>query len=168
MTYLAFPIIKNRYFNTAQDTIQNTKQSNSSAQVPDVTDTNAAQFDQQNTGIQSQQSSNTTQDSSHDTSPNPGTHGNSLTTIKPYQCDDKCVSFADDKKFLKYCQEVCGLSPIPIEKNAQCDIQNDLEKDYCLKNLGVNKKDLTVCEKIQDSGIKKTCKNRITEDLLGN
>jgi len=41
-----------------------------------------------------------------------------------------------------------------------------------LKDLGISKKDSGICEKISDSNIKATCKNRVLEDnideIMGN
>jgi len=91
----------------------------------------------------------------------------SLTEVSSKDCDNNCKNFTDSKE-LKYCQEVCGLVPIQEEskKNKGCDALKDLEKDYCLKDEAINAKDFKICEEIEDSGIQKTCQNRITEDIL--
>ncbi len=87
-----------------------------------------------------------------------------LPNIGAKDCDNECQNFKDNVKNLTYCQEVCGLS---LTKNdANCENKTSLEKDYCLKDLGIAKKDFKICDQIQDSEIKKTCKNRITEDII--
>jgi len=90
-----------------------------------------------------------------------------LTEVSSKDCDNNCKNFTDSEK-IKYCQEVCGFAPAKKEtpKKEGCDALSDLEKDYCLKDFAISKKDLTICEKIEDSGIQKTCRNRITEDIL--
>ena len=90
-----------------------------------------------------------------------------LTEVSSKDCDNNCKNFTNSKE-LKYCQEVCGLVPTQEEskKNKGCDTLTDLEKDYCLKDGAVNAKDFKICEEIEDTGIQKTCRNRITEDIL--
>lgn len=80
-------------------------------------------------------------------------------------CQNKCVQFKSDAENLRYCQNFCGLSPVN-KKTDSCDSLEGLEKDYCWKDLAINKKDFAACENIADSGIKKTCKNRVTEEVL--
>jgi hypothetical protein len=71
---------------------------------------------------------------------------------------------AMDLKLLEYCQQVCGISP--IKEVSGCDGKSNLEKDYCLKDLAVSKKDASICKQIADANIELTCKNRITQDIL--
>jgi len=88
-------------------------------------------------------------------------------TVLPKDCDDECLKFERDDEF-EYCKEVCGLSA--LEKKSEelnnCDSKSGLQKDYCLKDLGISKKDFKACDQITDEGVKKTCKNRITEDII--
>ncbi len=90
--------------------------------------------------------------------------GDEFLQISKQDCDNGCKEYTE-KEDLDYCKQVCGLSAIN-EKADGCDALEDLEKDYCLKDLAVSKKDLKICDEIEDSGIKKTCKNRVTEDIL--
>lgn len=83
-------------------------------------------------------------------------------SISPSDCDNECASFKEDK--LKYCQEVCGLSVQQSSNN--CNNKSNLEKDYCLKNDAIQNKDFKICDQISDSGVKKACKNRVTEDII--
>lgn len=89
---------------------------------------------------------------------------NEFLKITQKDCDNGCQDFSNEKENLKYCQERCGLSP----KQASSDCANlaDLEKDYCLKDLAVSKKDFAICDRIVDFGIRKSCKDRIAEDIL--
>lgn len=134
--YFAYPIVKSRYFE--KNNIQN---------QPEKTITN------QN---ESEEPGNKTQESTDQagTSPN----------ISARDCDKECEEFKDDEKNLKYCQEVCGFSPEKVEVN--CGDKSGLEKDYCFKSLAIQNKDFKICDQISDSGIKKACKNRISEDII--
>lgn len=80
-------------------------------------------------------------------------------------CQNKCIQFKSDAENFKYCQNFCGLNSTN-KKITSCDTLEDLEKDYCWKDLAINKKDFAACGNIKDSGIKKTCKNRVTEEVL--
>ncbi|MFA5994404.1 MAG: hypothetical protein WC823_05595 [Parcubacteria group bacterium] len=92
------------------------------------------------------------------------TTSNIKANITPVHCDNDCKAFANDLVLFAYCQEVCGISPIKTDAN--CDAKKDLEKDYCLKDLAITKTDSALCEGIIDDNIRKTCHNRIAEDLL--
>lgn len=91
-------------------------------------------------------------------------------TITPSDCDNECSEFKKDNE-LEYCKEVCGLAST-VEENTEKNVSNNcgsingLQKDYCLKELAVKNKDFKTCEVIVDSGVKKACKNRITEDII--
>ncbi|EKE20144.1 MAG: hypothetical protein ACD_8C00050G0007 [uncultured bacterium] len=89
-----------------------------------------------------------------------------LLDVSEKECNDQCKSFENDPEDLKYCREVCGLAlPNPIANG--CDaIEDDLEKDYCLKDLAIKKNEMKICDQIADSNIKKTCRNRILEDIV--
>lgn len=84
--------------------------------------------------------------------------------ISKQDCDNHCKEYTETED-LDYCKQVCGLSAVN-EKADGCDALEDLEKDYCLKDLAISKKDMKTCEKIEDNAIKKTCKKRVTEDIL--
>jgi hypothetical protein len=89
-----------------------------------------------------------------------------LLEIYPEDCRNGCKDFknSDEKK---YCLQICGLSEESKEPDDEdCTSLSGFEKDYCLKDLAVSKGDFAICEKIEDSGILKTCRNRIAEDIL--
>ncbi len=84
--------------------------------------------------------------------------------ITSQHCNSNCQAFANDLSLLEYCQEVCGISPV---KNVTiCDSKKGLQKDYCNKDLAINKKDASLCDKIQDANLKQACKNRISQDII--
>ncbi len=82
-------------------------------------------------------------------------------------CDNDCSRFRGNQENYKYCQEVCGDIPVS-KKNSEEDCTNltGLEMDYCLRDLAVSKQDTTICDKISDSKLKTTCRNRVAEELL--
>ena len=86
-------------------------------------------------------------------------------------CENECRSFVSSQEHYRYCRSFCGLSdeegvaksaPAPGSCAAKCGI----ESDYCHKDEAVAAKNLSKCEKITDSNIKKSCQARVTEDLL--
>ena len=82
--------------------------------------------------------------------------------ISNKDCDNRCKSYSDaDEK--KYCQEVCCLTKETVVSSS-CSGLEDLEKDYCFKNLAIEKKDASFCQKISDTKVKKLCQNRVFED----
>ncbi|OGI17711.1 MAG: hypothetical protein A3J63_02875 [Candidatus Moranbacteria bacterium RIFCSPHIGHO2_02_FULL_40_12b] len=84
--------------------------------------------------------------------------------ITKNDCDNKCENFKSDADELEYCREICGFT---AKKAAgSCGELEGLEKDYCLKDLAISEKDFKICEQIGDLGIKKSCKNRVTEEIL--
>ena len=95
--------------------------------------------------------------------------------ITPKDCDNECSRFKKDEE-QKYCEQVCGISDLydygdnedenNNEESHNCEKKSGLEKDYCLKDRAIEDGDMKICEEINDPAIKKTCANRITEDLL--
>lgn len=80
-------------------------------------------------------------------------------------CARECEPYQYDDKELTYCQNVCGIAET-TSTNADCEKLKDLSRDYCLKDQAIDKKDASICENISDTSVKKTCKNRIQEDVL--
>ena len=84
--------------------------------------------------------------------------------VTSQHCNSNCQAFKNDSSLLEYCQEVCGIS---LVKNVtSCDSKKGLQKDYCNKDLAINKKDASLCENIQDANLKQACKNRISQDII--
>lgn len=87
-------------------------------------------------------------------------------SITSEHCNTDCEAFKNNFQYLEYCQQVCGISPIKDISEADCDDKKDLEKDYCLKDLAIVKKNTSLCQSINDANIQQTCKNRIVQDVL--
>jgi len=102
------------------------------------------------------------------TSPENGASpGNVRPDITSADCDKNCDNFKDNPENLKYCQEVCGQARIvPKNSKEECANLAGLEKDYCLRDLAVTKKDAGICNEIADGKIKTVCKNRVAEEIL--
>jgi hypothetical protein len=157
----SFPILKNRYFNHSNVPVSNNQQSQPSS--------NPSQPSTANSSDNQSQTANPQTSAILETNPVAkqikNTPNNYFLHITPADCDSQCKPFIKNKKSLQYCQEVCGLIS-PIAPGDTCNNLKELDKDYCLKNLAISKKDMTICDQIQDLGIKKNCQNRIIEDML--
>lgn len=141
--YFGYPIIKNRYFNDKPKIIQNeTPAEETDFNIPEEKIDNEGEIKSDSIGI----------------------------TISPSDCNNECSNFKKENE-LEYCRHACGLSNFEQEdaknqSSTDCTVISGLQKDYCLKNLAIEKKDYKMCDQINDSGIKKTCKNRVTEDII--
>jgi hypothetical protein len=92
--------------------------------------------------------------------------------VNPSDCDSECSRFKKDDE-IDYCEQICGISDIYQQdyenddsETKNCDNQAGIHKDYCLKDKAIESKDFKICDQIQDAAIKKTCRNRITEELI--
>jgi hypothetical protein len=147
LVWYGYPVIKNRYFgnsNPSSESQNNIEKNNNASSTPATTEENKPS------------ENNTTQENQGPIQPAPA-------SVTSQDCDNECAGFSGDK--LEYCRQVCGLAT-PRETSGNCDNLNGINKDYCLKDLAISKKDFKICDEIQDSGIKKTCKNRVTEDIF--
>jgi len=95
---------------------------------------------------------------------NQSTGANAYAHITGEHCNTGCQAFANKLDFFEYCEQVCDISPVKDVSN--CDGKKDLQKDYCLKDLAIGKKDSLICGQISDTNVKKTCKNRILQDII--
>lgn len=95
--------------------------------------------------------------------------------INPSDCDNECSRFEEDSDEQQYCEQVCGISDLYIydggeekseDEATDCSGKTGIKKDYCIKDLAIENGDFKTCDEINDANIKKTCQNRITEDLL--
>ncbi len=84
-------------------------------------------------------------------------------TITREDCTNECTNLTNTSE-KAYCNQVCGFTSVPDDQN--CDELNNLEKDYCLRDYAIFEKDIKLCSEIQDAGIQKQCKNRISEDIM--
>lgn len=111
-------------------------------------------------------------------------------TVSSADCDKNCQKFTDQREKI-YCQKVCGLplddpdeevdypedseddefsdiNENESENQADCEKLVKIDRDACLKDKAIKDRDFNICDQISDSQIRKTCKNRITEDILNS
>jgi len=146
-----FPILHNRYVGSDDANVQTQQDANKEETTENKDgDEDSGQMPEQEVTEEDTEGLNTEDDS--------------FLEISKQDCDSHCKEYTETED-LDYCKQVCGLSAVS-EKADGCDALEDLEKDYCLKDLGISKKDLKICDQIEDNGVKKACKNRVTEDIL--
>ena len=174
-TYFTYPVIKNRYFNNspsvsiAPDSLESnlaTPQNPDNTTPPSNFNENSAEENAPASLEDSLSGKTTPIDPNAIVNINERGTKNSenLAHITTEHCTNNCNAFAMDFKLLEYCQQVCGL--VPVKDVSNCDGKKDLEKDYCLKDLAITKKDSKLCNNIKDANIKLTCQNRILEDTI--
>ncbi|TAK96920.1 hypothetical protein EPO05_00640 [Patescibacteria group bacterium] len=155
LIYWAYPIIKERYFTND--------------------DSSASQTDSQDESLPVEQSTSSTNvpGSGSETPTKKVEEVNQTVTpqkafehITTADCGNECSNFEPNTKNFEYCQEICGLASKTELPTNDCQNLSNLKKDYCLKDEAVAKKDFRLCDAISDTGVRQTCQNRITEDLL--
>lgn len=147
---------QNQSIQNVENVIQNETPDNSS--VSETTETTE--------NIDSNDNSDNSSDPHVNVNDKNPTSGEMLAHITTEHCDTECRAFANNLQFLEYCQQVCGI--VPIKTVSDCKDKKDLEKDYCLKDLAINKQDSSICKQIKDVNILQTCQNRIAQDIIEN
>ncbi|NTW27545.1 MAG: hypothetical protein HGA36_04430 [Candidatus Moranbacteria bacterium] len=164
LSIFAFPIIKSRYFPAEQTDMA---KETAPEIIPSVADETSG-VDSESTPVDDDQSDASESSASEEdldlTDEETIIEDNSFLEILPADCKNGCKDF-EETKDLQYCKQYCGLDDTPKPAKG-CDKFEGLERDYCLKDEAIEKKDGKTCNKIQDDGIKKSCFNRITEDIL--
>ncbi len=168
----SFPILKKRYFTPNPTSAPSPEQKNNNKKASNPTLNPSS--DNSNPSLTGTTASSTdavsdeSEDDS-DTEASKTTPDESFLDVTTKNCDNQCKDFSDPEDF-KYCQNVCGLIPMPKEeiiKTTKCElIEDSLEADYCFKNQALGKNDIKICKNILDISIKKTCTNRFLEDIL--
>lgn len=152
--------------NPTQETKQNSTTSDNSVNSPEVTDDLGSGNDKDNQATISP-ANDTINTEDEDAGEATADEKNNFLDVSKSDCNNNCKDFSDPED-RKYCVQVCGLEPIKKEtkKKKDCSDLQDLEKDYCFKDLAINKNDIKTCSEIEDTDIKKVCQNRITQNLL--
>ncbi len=164
LAFFIYPVIRDRYFAKTAVLIENNSSTSSSTSATS-TETPAVENPTAGENAISPTPPEEINQNSTENSAGSGTTGNIKANITPTHCTDDCKAFANDLVLFAYCQQVCGISPVKTNATS-CDAKKDLEKDYCLKDLAITKDDAALCKPIVDDNIRKTCRNRIAEDLL--
>jgi hypothetical protein len=149
LIWLGYPIIKQRYFtdDTQQPVKNELKNNHEKSSEPETT----TQPEQDSSTDSNEPSANQEQLPQNEGNPD---------------CDSECSSYVNNSQKLEYCRQVCGLVSIEKKNDASdCETLTGLKKDYCFKDLAVTKMDFRICDSITDKNIKKTCTNRVAEDI---
>lgn len=95
--------------------------------------------------------------------------------IEPSDCDNECSRFTSQSD-LNYCRQICNIplsnqpdsnqNSVSQPASGDCQSKTGLDKDYCLRDQAIANKNFDDCDQIADAGIKKTCQDRITQDIL--
>lgn len=85
--------------------------------------------------------------------------------ILPADCTNECTTFQASPDQYVYCQNVCGLSPDPSASTPKLT-DPKLSQDIDKKEAAIKEGNLSGCDTITDSTLRKTCQVRVTEDLL--
>lgn len=90
-----------------------------------------------------------------------------FTEVLSEDCMKECSTFQSLPDQYVYCRSVCGLPLTALENSSPVQpADSNLEKDLQQKNTAIKESDLSKCEAIKDTQLKKSCQVRVTEDLL--
>lgn len=81
-------------------------------------------------------------------------------------CSNDCQEHQGDQEKYDYCRTVCGFTIEDGVVKPPTSTDPELSQDYQKKDTAVNEKDIQKCQDINDENIKKTCRARVTEDML--
>ena len=150
--YFAYGVVKKRYMSPAKNAGTSSSATQNQA---------GSQTDNQNVD-QSGDNQVSTPSEVDNTAPT-----NGQPDVQSADCDNNCAQYKDNADNLKYCQEVCGITPVkPKNSEEDCANLSGLDKDSCWRDLAVSKKDFAICDKISDAKLQKVCRNRVTEEVL--
>jgi len=159
----AYPIFKDRYGNKAPESKLNANNNENKSLIDNFSELIGGS----NENTNANQNLNENQNSNTNSNANDNTVPPSRDQISSKDCSNHCSSYKNNADDYTYCQQVCGDASI-TKKNSitECANLSGDQKDYCIKDYAIGKQDYTICAQIVDAKIKKTCKNRITEDLM--
>lgn len=154
-----YPIVKQRYLQKAApaDTQSEEIVQDSDADTIDSEDTNLAE-DEDGDALSDEETDEETAD---DADADLADDSEAFLNVLPSDCEDGCQDFTEPDD-IQYCREFCGLNK---KKATGCETLEDLDRDYCIKAEAIEKKDIKKCDDIEDSGIRRACKDRIAEDI---
>jgi hypothetical protein len=88
----------------------------------------------------------------------------SLDPVSKSDCEEECASY-DTEKYRVACIEECELTNVSREES-DCEKLSGTNKDSCWKEKAVKENKFEYCDNIGSSSIKKSCKDRLTENIL--
>ncbi len=163
ITYWAYPIINERYFSDGSKSSETISSEQGDCSTGDVCEINLDSKTENNEELIDKESidnANPTEDILQSTQPT-----NAFLEIGRNDCDNECIYFEAEKE-KQYCLQICGLSTSSQTTTDGCETLSGLDRDYCWKKEAVEKTEFSICQKIEDSGIREVCQNRITEDII--
>jgi hypothetical protein len=162
------PIFKKRYFSENQKEPKIlTFQDPSNSDLSNPQNENSQENPEGKEGENSQEMNEETKEVQIDVSNSESKkEDNVFANITPEHCNSKCKAFINSFEFFEYCEQVCGISPSKEVSASDCEDKKNLPRDYCFKDLAISKKDFSLCEKIKDSNVLRTCKNTITQNII--
>lgn len=87
--------------------------------------------------------------------------------VLPTDCSQECTNFALTTDQYAYCRSVCGLPLTPPDETTEVKTTDPaLSKAIQQKDEAIKNQDLSQCNNITDTNLRKACQVRITEDLL--
>jgi len=140
-SYFSYPIVKNRYFsnNTINDSQSAVPSENSfSIQNEDATE--------------------------EDDSPGDLPIEKEVTPISESECEDECSDYSLPKEKTS-CLEECKISATRNESK-DCTTSSEAEKDSCWKEKAIKENKFEYCNNIENYSVKKSCKDRLIENIL--
>jgi len=167
LSYFGYPIVKDRYFSDNRG-IQETN-TDSDKNIP-TSQTQSKNITEDNDSEPNPVPMTPSEETSKSEPENKNPEINVITPEQSYEkitvkdCNSECEKFKNNENKLAYCRQICGLG-IKSESD-DCQNLKNLERDYCFKDMAIAKNDFKICDEIKDSGIKKTCQNRLTEEML--
>lgn len=89
--------------------------------------------------------------------------------ITEYDCNQSCEN-RKNTDYYDYCREICGLNGSneyadPANQN-DCNSLTGLPKDSCIKGKAIKEKNDNLCNEIKDPALKKSCIDRVAEEIV--
>ena len=154
IAYFAFPVISERYFAEENETEQTSPQEETEATEED------------SNSEPNEENANDEDEIDEEKEAEEFAKEDAFLEIGRSDCENGCVGF-DDQEDTDYCKQICGLVPLSKPSGEEdCSKFEDLEKDYCFKDLAIEKTDAGICGKIEDKNIRSACEKRIMEDIV--
>jgi hypothetical protein len=84
--------------------------------------------------------------------------------VSQSDCENECSGY-DTEKYKTACLEECNLTKVSKEES-DCAQLSGTAKDSCWKEKALKEKNFSTCDNIASVSSKKSCQDRLTEELL--
>lgn len=166
----AYTVFRDRYADEKEDNLSSNKNENQSI-LEGLSDYLSGKDENANQNENENVSNSNGNDNQANSNENESLELTKPLNITSEDCDKECGNYSAAAE-VEYCRQVCGLAEATSapenanDNSGGCNSLSGIKKDYCLKDFAVSKKSLSICNQIQDANIKKTCKNRVTEEII--